>query len=505
MVVARAGAASKVWIAASAVAGLLVLRLALGNEGLVIDAGMALVAALSMWKARRLARRERSRRAWRFQMLFPLVWVVAPAVWLVDGPPALADAARVIAIAFAISAWWLSSHAVDTWSRVRLTIDGGLAAGSVFVVGWEPAFRDAWLTSGGGMRGAVAIAVPLSAVWAATFLTGLTLTEMRGRHRLMPSLFVAALVVIAWSDVAWVSGGTPLWAAGWALTYLGTRTYAGTSGRSEVVSTRRTLTYAPYLLMAPAALLFAVQALQGVGQVSEIWAGALMGVLLLLRQHVTLAENRRLVQRLATTERLLRHQATHDHLTGLGGRGLWWERLEAIEAKGVTEDFMVGVLFVDLDGFKRVNDGHGHATGDHVLVETARRLLGAVAPLGDDAFTVRLSGDEFAILLVREPAHQCAKIAESLLDVIKRPIDVNGVPVSVGASVGVATTSSRVLNPSALLRAADVAMYRVKRRGKGGVEVMGDETSTCHELQSSVMPTTGESGRQKPKDSWKRA
>jgi diguanylate cyclase (GGDEF)-like protein len=108
-------------------------------------------------------------------------------------------------------------------------------------------------------------------------------------------------------------------------------------------------------------------------------------------------------------------------------------------------------------------------------------------------------------LLVREPAHQCAKIAESLLDVIKRPIDVNGVPVSVGASVGVATTSSRALNPSALLRAADVAMYRVKRRGKGGVEVMGDETSTREELPSSVTPTTGESDRHKPKDSWKRA
>jgi diguanylate cyclase (GGDEF)-like protein len=184
---------------------------------------------------------------------------------------------------------------------------------------------------------------------------------------------------------------------------------------------------------------------------------------------------------------------------------LWWERLEAIKAEGVTEEFLVGVLFVDLDGFKRVNDGHGHATGDHVLVETARRLLGVLAPLGDDAFTVRLSGDEFAILLVREPAKQCATIAEALLDAIKRPIDVNGVPVRVGASVGIATTSSRVLNPSALLRAADEAMYRVKRRGKGGVEVMGDDTPTREDLPSSLTPTTGWSGRHNPKDSWKRA
>ena len=501
----RQGAAGKAWLAAVAVACLLAFRLALGDSGLYVDVLMAIGAALGIWAAGRLARRQRSRRAWRMQMLVPLVWVLAPAIWIVHGPAALADNARLAAIACAAAAWWLTSHAVDTWSRVRLVVDGGLAAGSVFVVGWEPAFRESWSLSGGGAHGAVSLAVPLSTVWVATFVVGLTLTAMRGRHRLMPSLFVAALVVNAWSDVSWMQGGTPIWAVGWALALLATRVYVGTSDRLEVASTRLQLTYAPYLLIAPAALALALHGLRGSTAAPEIGAGVLMSAFLLLRQHVTLAENRRLVQRLATTERLLRHQATHDHLTGLAGRVLWWERLEETAAKGRLDEFMVAVLFVDLDGFKRVNDGHGHAAGDHVLVETARRLLGVLEPMGDDAFTVRLSGDEFAVLLVREPAQRAAAIAESMLEVIQRPIDVNGVPVTVGASVGVATASSAVLHPSALLRAADVAMYSVKRRGKGGVELMRGDTSTSGERQSPVTPTAADAGRHKPKDSWLRA
>ena len=434
-------------------------------------------------------------------MLFPLVWVVAPAIWLLDGPLIVADAARVVAIAFAISAWWLTSHAVDTWSRVRLTIDGGLTAGSVFIVGWEPAFRQAWSMSGGGVHGAVALAVPLTAVWAAVFLTGITYTEMRGRHRLMPSLFVVSLVVIAWSDVAWVSGGTPLWAVGWALAYFGTRAYVGTSDRREVVSTRWQLTYAPYVLVGPAVVVRVSHGLHGHNSLTEVGATSLVILFLLIRQHVTLMENRGLVRRLAMTERLLRHQATHDHLTGLAGRAILWERLEEAAAVGNAKRFDVAAVFVDLDGFKRVNDQHGHAAGDHVLVETALRITTALEPMGSDALAVRVSGDEFAVLLFGEPAQRSATIAESLLDVIQRPIDVNGVPVSVGASVGVATTSSRALNPSSLLRAADVAMYSVKRRGKGGVEVTSDDRSAQGERPlTSPSNDAGSRGRN-PKDS----
>ena len=133
--------------------------------------------------------------------------------------------------------------------------------------------------------------------------------------------------------------------------------------------------------------------------------------------------------------------------------------------------FAVAVVFVDLDDFKAVNDVHGHAAGDHLLVETARRLRDALTPVGDDALAVRMSGDEFAVLLVGRAAEQSADLARQILAAIQRPVTVNGVSVSVGGSVGVASTDSAALNPSALLRAADVAMYDVKHQGKGGVRV----------------------------------
>jgi len=334
-----------------------------------------------------------------------------------------------------------------------------------------------WSHKGGGAEGAMAIAIPLAAAWAAMYLVGLTLTEMQGRHRLMPALFVAALVVIGWSDVAWARGDTPLWAVGWAIALLATRTYRGTSGRRQVISTGWSLAFVPYVLVAPAAVAFATQ-WGSVGNAGpQVSAGALMVILLLVRQHVTWWENRRLVHRLARTECLLRHQATHDHLTGLAGRVLLVERLEEAARGMQHEPFEVALVFIDLDGFKAVNDAHGHAGGDHLLVEVARRLSHILEPMGSNALAVRISGDEFAVLLVREEALESIHTARVILDEITHPVDVNGSEVRVGASVGVASIMSDALDPSALLGAADRAMYRIKHGGKGGIARADGEPS----------------------------
>jgi diguanylate cyclase (GGDEF)-like protein len=470
--------AGKGLLTVGALATLLAIRLALADAGLVLDAVVAVLAGIGAWNASRLSRRPRSTRAWRWQMLVPLVWAIAPVIWLFDGPEVIANAARVAAVLCAATAWWLVSYAVDTWSRVRLVIDGGLAAGSFFVVTWQPVLRDAWSESGGGPEGVLCLAAPLGAVWAATFLVGLMLTEMHGSHRLMPALFVAALLVTAASDVALMVGSTPVWALGWALALVAVRTYRGTSGRREVFSTKLIVASVPYLVIAPAMAAFVLRGLDGTVTSPDIWAGRVMVALLLVRQHVTLAENRMLVNRLAVTERLLRHQATHDHLTGLAGRVLLWERLETVATEASGVPFDVAVIFVDLDGFKLINDEHGHATGDHVLVETARRLKRSVEVEGDNALVVRISGDEFAVLLLRSAAQRHAAISALLLAEIQHPIDVNGSPLAVGASLGVAVSTTDLLSPSALLRGADAAMYRVKHSGKGGVGVAGDATSS---------------------------
>src|SRR5690606_4980036 len=155
--------------------------------------------------------------------------------------------------------------------------------------------------------------------------------------------------------------------------------------------------YAPYIFVAPAVVYVTLERHHGV-QLPVLLAASAMVVLLLVRQHVTLLENAVLVDKLAHTERMLRHQATPDHLTGLAGRVVLWERLAHLRALEDDVPVSVALLFVDLDDFKSVNDRHGHATGDHVLVETAQRLSDVLNSFGDDALGVRMSGDEFAVL-----------------------------------------------------------------------------------------------------------
>ncbi|HUX69071.1 MAG TPA: GGDEF domain-containing protein [Cellulomonadaceae bacterium] len=462
-------------VTVAALVCLAVLRVALGHAGLLLDGLMALVAAWGASTASSLARTPRGRRAWGFQRAAPVVWAVAPIAWITGAPPLVASTARVAFLVLVAVAWWFASQAGDTRSRVRLVVDGGLAMASVFVAGWSLELRDVWGATGGGVDGVLAVAVPLGALGVTTFLVGLASTEMQGRHRLMPAGYTAGMVVLAWSDVAWGVGETPLWAVGFGLFFLATRAYSGTSRRRELVSTARTLTSTPYVLVAPAALALAVQGARGDVPFPEVAAAVVMVALLLVRQHVTLLENRVLVHRLAATERLLRHQATHDALTGLPGRVVLWGRLEEVSARQDGVPFAVAVVFVDLDDFKAVNDVHGHAAGDHLLVETARRLRDALTHLGDDALAVRMSGDEFAVLLVGRAAEQSADLARQILAAIQRPVTVSGASVSVGGSVGVASTDSAALNPSALLRAADVAMYDVKHEGKGGVRVAGPD------------------------------
>jgi diguanylate cyclase (GGDEF)-like protein len=164
----------------------------------------------------------------------------------------------------------------------------------------------------------------------------------------------------------------------------------------------------------------------------------------------------------------LTHQATHDALTGLANRQLFDELL--VRAAYRTDRSHVGsaVLFVDLDGFKDVNDIFGHQAGDRVLAETARRLEAAVRP-GD--VVSRLGGDEFAVLCENLAHGQDAqKIAERIVEALRRPIPVASGVAQISASVGVAVAVTGEGAASVLSR-ADQAMYDAKRAGKAGFAI----------------------------------
>jgi diguanylate cyclase (GGDEF)-like protein len=156
--------------------------------------------------------------------------------------------------------------------------------------------------------------------------------------------------------------------------------------------------------------------------------------------------------------------ARTDPLTGVGNR----RRLAEETARLLRTDAPVSVLSVDLDGFKAVNDGRGHAAGDALLVEVADRLRAAVR--GDD-LVVRLGGDEFAVVVLG-PASHAADVAQRLQDVVRQPVLLTGRPVSVTASVGIAdTTTSGRRDADLLIRNADLAMYHAKATGRDTVVV----------------------------------
>ena len=160
----------------------------------------------------------------------------------------------------------------------------------------------------------------------------------------------------------------------------------------------------------------------------------------------------------------VRHQATHDALTGLPNRVLFLDRLKAALARAGSGAHL-GVLFCDLDRFKEVNDSLGHAAGDELLRQVAARVLGAVRP-GDTVG--RLSGDEFAIILPGlADAADAHGLAQRVTDCFREPFRLEGTDVVVGTSVGVAvhvTDSERAAEQ--LLREADAAMYRHKQLGR---------------------------------------
>lgn len=152
----------------------------------------------------------------------------------------------------------------------------------------------------------------------------------------------------------------------------------------------------------------------------------------------------------------LEQMATHDQLTGLANRGLLLDRLDGAVAAGVP----VAVLYVDLDGFKPVNDLLGHGAGDEVLVRTARRIEAVV---GERALVARLGGDEFAVLLGGDDADAADDLARAVAVSVAEPYRVGGGLARIGASVGLAR-SGEGLGAEELVAEADRDMYRRKHQ-----------------------------------------
>jgi diguanylate cyclase (GGDEF)-like protein/PAS domain S-box-containing protein len=187
-------------------------------------------------------------------------------------------------------------------------------------------------------------------------------------------------------------------------------------------------------------------------------------------------------------EEQLRYSAVHDPLTGLANRALMLDRLEhAFERARRHPEHHFAVLYLDLDGFKAINDSLGHLVGDQVLIGVARRLEGSLR--GEDA-VARMGGDEFVILLesiddLRGAAHVAARIQQNMSGVMH----VEGHALQVGISVGIALHGASYAHAADLLRDADAALYRAKAMRKGQLALSGIEQ---HEDTLRLLELEGE-------------
>ncbi|NUT20834.1 MAG: EAL domain-containing protein [Hamadaea sp.] len=364
--------------------------------------------------------------------------------------------------------------------RVVLVLDGLMVVCSLFILTWATALG-AVVKAGAPtpLELAVAIAYPASDLVLVTIVVLLIVLRRVGNRR---RLLVLGLGMVALSlsdsffaylvsrgaadmapifDVGFIAG--PALIALAAADRTADRPVPKPPGRARAV--QLAYLFLPYTPLAATGLLLLTQVLGDLPiDAIEQTAGAVVITLAIARQLTILLENTLLLEKVRDSQARLHYQAFHDSLTGLANRALFHERLSTAVERHRHDGRPLGLLFVDLDDFKLVNDSLGHEAGDMVLCMVAQRLRDCAH---DADMVARLGGDEFAVLLAGAGDPQ--QVGQRILDALRNPVHVAGRSVLVSASVGAAATVGVEpdLTPDAFLRRVDTAMYGGKQAGKG--------------------------------------
>ncbi len=444
----------------------------------------------------------------------------ARAPWLL-----MATGQSLWALADAILSWNVNVRGVDAFPAfpdVLYLIGYGLLGSAVIglvrarsdrPLGVGATLDTATVTFGLGLLTWVFLAHPVleadaQSAWATAFSIGYVLADIvllaaltllvltSGAGSAAVRLLLLALVLLIGADFLsatlenYTYGWSPwvemLWPASyvaWGAAALHPSMAAITSSteeRTEPAPWLRVVAMTLATLVAPGILI--VQQLSG--GVMDVWlvavSSAVMFLLVMLRMDLAILETARVSGQRAILQEELKHQAEHDALTRLPNRvrtlALVQEavdRLADSESTGRDRD-RVAVLFLDLDGFKAVNDTHGHHAGDQVLRTVAARLRRLVR--AGDAPT-RLGGDEFVVVLtaITDPG-AALSIAQRLILSVSQPIPLDGGHhVRVGTSIGIAFATDTSTTAEELLHQADLALYRAKHEGRGRTVVFGPE------------------------------
>jgi diguanylate cyclase (GGDEF)-like protein len=463
---------------------------------LLAAAGCGLTAALT---------RGRLRIAWAALATASLSWAVGEAIWSfyelardVETPfPSLADLGFLGFPVGAMAAVLLYPAGASRSDRRRMVLDGLMVASAIGLVSWATALG-AVVDAGGDTRFATVVSVAYPLTDLALLVVCVLVLSRSTSHRAPLACIAGGLALMAFSDSAFAyltakdtyGSGSPVdlgWFFAFGLLALAPLTPGSTSAEIQADGVVVAGGLLPYVPLAAALGFVGWREVDGyeLGTV-EVTLSVFLVVVVLVRQFLTVRDNQLLVLALAGREAELRHQAFHDRLTGLANRALYVDRVgHALELHRRNRRTLA-ICFVDLDGFKAVNDSRGHAAGDELLRQVAQRFHGALTEADTLA---RLGGDEFAVLL--EDGPPAVAVARTMLNSLQRPFVLAGKEVSVQASIGVASVDSADETPTVdeLLRRADVAMYVVKRRGKADVLAFTPELH-LDEIDDSALGTS---------------
>jgi diguanylate cyclase (GGDEF)-like protein len=460
------------------------------------------------WQRSRLLGRPRNQRTWRLLLFVGVAgWTCGQAIWswyqlVADEPipsPSAADVGYFLLPVFAVPALLAlptmpalppaPSDAVvpgrdHPLARLLVTLDATIIVTSLFLLTWSTALG-AIVHTGAPTPAAFAVAVgyPVTDLVMVVIVL-LSAVFRRPRSPVTLLLLGAGLVALSVSDSLFlylVAAGAedmpPINDIGFVAgpVLLGLAALVPEPGRrhSRPVRSTRTDTwfdFLPYLPLGGMGLLVILQQVRGPhpGQV-EIYGLIVLVGFVVVRQLLTLLQNRELLRRVQEGQDQLHHQAFHDWLTGLPNRALFRDRLEAALELHQECGRQLALLFCDLDDFKGVNDTLGHSAGDALLRVVATRLRQSVRA-GDTV--ARVGGDEFAIIVDDEEASPRA-VGERVLAARAAPLSLGDRSVPARASVGlvVLTAGDLADNADHLLYRADAAMYEAKRAGKNRLVV----------------------------------
>jgi diguanylate cyclase (GGDEF)-like protein len=364
------------------------------------------------------------------------------------------------------------------WQRV---FDAVMTSAAVGLVSWKTVLGAVVATDDGHdvAARALLLAYPVADV-AMVVLVVLLLARTRGDRTALNLVGLGILAqAVADSSFAYLAatssydGGSVdlAWVAAFVLL-----TLAGTCPVGDTVPVGRaagsprgsgSVSFLPYVPVVGAfAIVFAATFTGHPLSPGEVVVVAVVVGMLLARQYATVHDNTRLAADLATREAQLHHLAFHDSLTGLANRALFHDRLEQALQLHARDMRPVGLVFLDLDDFKAVNDTLGHGAGDELLRLVGERITDALRASDTVA---RLGGDEFAVLMAADG--DVLATAGRIADALARPFLVSGTDLPVRASIGVCALAPTdpSISVDALLARSDAAMYRAKRDGKARV------------------------------------